>query len=174
MSAIQTIETKLDEIFVKNAPALPTNGKKALVKYLPWINLVLGLLTLYSAYLLWHWAHYANALINYANSYGALYGGPTISTDRMNFGLWLALVFLIIESVIYLAAFPATRKRQKRGWDLMFYAVLVNIVYAVIVAFTRYGGVGSLLFGLIGVAIGLYLLFQIRASYLKLGSGKKA
>jgi len=37
----------------------------------------------------------------------------------------------------------------------------------VVVLFSNYGGIGSLLGSLVGAAIGLYLLFQIRASYLK-------
>jgi hypothetical protein len=63
-------------------------------------------------------------------------------------------------------AFPATKARTKRGWDLMFYALLVNIVYGVIILFSNYGGVGNFIFSLIGSAIGLWLLFQIRGKYL--------
>jgi len=85
----------------------------------------------------------------------------------MGLAVWLALGVLLVEAILYLLAFPATRDRKKSGWDLMFYAALVNIVYAVVVLFSNYGGIGSLLGSLIGSAIGLYLLFQIRASYLK-------
>jgi hypothetical protein len=47
----------------------------------------------------------------------------------------------------------------------MFYALLVNVAYGVVMLFTNYGGIGTLLSTLIGSAIGLYLLFQIRSSY---------
>lgn len=167
MSALQPLETTLNDLFVKNAPPLPDGGKKALVQYLPWINLAFGLFSLYSVWVLWHWAHFANQFINYANSLSAITGGPTVSTNRMGLAVWLALGVLLVEAVLYLLAFPATRDRKKSGWDLMFYAALVNIVYAVVVMFSNYGGIGSLLVSLVGSAIGLYLLFQIRASYLK-------
>ena len=168
MSALQPLETALDDIFVKKAPPLPSNGKKALVQYLPWINLVLGLLALYTVYILWHWAHLANGLINYANTLSAAYGGPAIAnTDRLGFGIWLGLIVLAVEALLYIAAFQATRDRKKSGWNLMFYALLINIVYGVIITFTSYGGAGNLIGTLIGSAIGLYLLFQIRSSYLK-------
>jgi hypothetical protein len=166
MSALQPLEKQLDELFVKGAPALPEGGKKWLVKYLPWINLVLGLLTLYTVYVLWHWAHTANSLIDYANSLSQAYGGDKIANvDRLDTFVWLGLIVLAIEAVIYLLAFPATRDRKKSGWDLMFYALLINLVYGVIVVFTDYGGIGSLIGTIIGSGIGLYLLFQIRASY---------
>ncbi|MEK7059496.1 MAG: hypothetical protein AAB971_01940 [Patescibacteria group bacterium] len=166
MSALQSLEKSLDEIFVKKAPALPEGGKKALVEYLPWINLILGVLTLYSAYVIWHWAHLASKYIDYANTLSAAYGGPSVaSVNRLSTGIWLGLGVLVVEAVLYLLAFPATRARKKAGWDLMFYAALVNVAYGVVILFTTYGGPSNLIGSIIGSAIGLYLLFQIRSSY---------
>jgi hypothetical protein len=161
---LQALEKKLNQIFVKQAPALPPGSKKALVQYLPWINLVLGLWSLYTLYLVWHWAHYTNSLINYANSLGAIYGGPT-TLNRLDFGIWLGLLVLAVEALLYLCAFPGTRDRKKSGWNLLFYALLVNATYGVVILFTSYGGFGSLFASVISSAIGLYLLFQIRSSY---------
>ena len=48
----------------------------------------------------------------------------------------------------------------------MFFALLVNLVYGVLVIFTDYGGVGSFIGYLIGSVVGLWLLFQIRDKYL--------
>jgi len=165
MSALQPLEDWLSDIFVKKAPELPAGGKKALVEYLPYINLVLGLVTLYSVYVVWHWAHLANTLINYANTLSAAYGGPAVAGNRLGVGIWLSLIVLAIEAGLYIAAFPATKARKKSGWDLLFYALLVNVVYGVVILFTDYGGIGNLIGAVIGSAIGLYLLFQIRASY---------
>lgn len=166
MAAMQDVENKLDELFVKKAPALPNGVKEWIVKYLPWINLVLGVFSLYSVYVIWHWAHYANNLIDYANQISAAYGGTQISTNRLSVGIWLGLIVLAIEAILYIVAFPATRARKKSGWDLLFYALIVNVVYGIVMVFTSYGGFGSLLGSLIGTLIGLYFLFQIRAKYL--------
>lgn len=165
MSVLRSLEKNLDDFFVKQAPPLPPNARKALVHYLPWLNLILGVLSLYSVYVIWHWAHLTNNLINYANSISAAYGGPLVSTNRLTFGIWLGLIVLAIEALLYLAAFPATRDRKKSGWNLMFYAFLVNVAYGVVILFTDYGGLGTLIWTLIGSGIGLYFLFQIRASY---------
>lgn len=165
MGASLPLEKSLDDLFVKQAPALPAGGKKALVQYLPWINLILGLISLYTVYVLWHWAHLANNLINYANTLSAAYGGPTVATNRLSVGLWIGIVVLGIEALLYIAAFPGTKDRKKSGWNLLYYALLLNIAYGVVVLFTDYGGVGNLIGAIIGSAIGLYLLFQIRSSY---------
>ncbi len=81
--------------------------------------------------------------------------------------IWLSIAVLVVEALLYIAAFNPTKARKKSGWDLLFYALLVNVAYGIVVAFTYYGGIGRLLGSLIGSAIGFYFLFQIRASYKK-------
>jgi hypothetical protein len=167
MAALADLEKTLDEVFVKKAPALPENGKKWIVEYLPWINIILGVLALWAVYTLWHWARWTSEWANYANSLSSMYGSSAVvSTNRWTVGVWLSLAVLAAQAVLYIAAFPALKARKKSGWDLLFYASLVNVVYGVVVLFTDYGGFGSFLGSLVGTAIGLYFLFQIRALYL--------
>ncbi len=167
MAGVKQLEDALDDIFVKKAPKLPENAKKVIVEWLPWINLALGVLTLWAAWTLWQWANVADKLIDYANTLSRVYGGGEVVSSRMGLGIWLSLIVLAIEAVLYLLAFPATRARKKSGWDLLFYAALVNVAYGAVVFFTAYGGFGNLLGSLIGSAIGLYFLFQIRGLYLR-------
>jgi len=162
ISALGSLEKNLQDAF-KGAPRLPDNGKKALVEWTPWINLIFGLLALLSAYWLWQWAHVANGLINYANSISQAYGGGTVP-NRLGLTVWLALIVLAAQGAVMLAAFSPLKDRKKAGWDLLFYGVLLNLAYGVVVAFTSYGG-GHLVSSLIGAVVGLYLLFQIRDSY---------
>ncbi len=165
MGASLPLEKSLDDLFVKQAPALPDGGKKFLVQYLPWINLILGLVSLYGAYVLWNWAHLANSFVNYANSVSAAFGAPPVAVNRLSVGLWIGIAVLAVEALLYIAAFPGTKARKKSGWNLLYYALLLNIVYGIVVLFTDYGSVGNLIGAIIGSAIGLYLLFQIRSSY---------
>ena len=166
MAALDQLEKSLEGVFVKSAPKLPEKGKEALASWLPWINLILGLLTLWAAWGLWHWAHLANSLINNLNALGQAYGVNVAGVHRLSASVWLGIIVLVVEAVLYIMAFPATKARQKRGWNLMFYALLVNLVYGIVVIFTDYGGVGNFIGYLIGTVIGLWLLFQIRGKYL--------
>ena len=164
MSAVNSLEKSLGDAF-KSAPKLPEKGKKMLVQWLPWISVVLGVLMLWSAWVLYDWANAVNKLADYANSLTRAFGGTEIVKDRLTVAIWLAIAFIVVQAVLYLAAFTGLRDRKKSGWNLVFYAALVNVVAAVVVLFSDYGGVGNLIANLIGSAIGLYLLFQIRDSY---------
>lgn len=163
MGALNSLEKSLGDVY-KSAPELPANGKKALVEWLPVINLVLGLFTLWSVYVLWHWAHLANGLINYANQLSAAYGGGKVVDDRLGVMVWVSLVVLAVQAVVMLLAYAPLKARKKQGWDLLFYATLLNLAYGVATAFTDYGG-GHLISSLVGAAIAFYFLYQIRSSY---------
>jgi magnesium-transporting ATPase (P-type) len=164
----QQLETKLNSIFSKNAPQLPSNSKKTLVEWAPWAALIVGLLSLWAAYALWGWAHIATGLINYANSLCTAYGGyscNTAATDSMTFWVWISLAALTVEGGLYLLAFPGLRDHKKAGWNFLYWGALVNVVYAVISLLTNYG-FGNFVVSLIGSVIGLWLLFQVHDMYL--------
>ncbi len=166
MSVLQSLETKLDEMLVKKAPyQLPENAKKMIVEYLPWINLVLGLLTLWAAWVLWHWTRVANDIINYTNSLSQSLGGKQVPIHHLTIVIWLGIFTLAVEGLLFVAAFPRTRDRKKSGWNLLFYAALVNILYGIVILFSDYGSVERLIMTLITTGIGLYFLFQIRSFY---------
>lgn len=167
MAALDGLEKSLEGVFVKNAPKLPEKGKEVLVGWLPWINLVLGILTLWAAYALWQWALLVNGLTDYVNELSQTYGVNTgVAVNKLDAAVWLGLVVLVVGTVLYLMAFPATRARQKRGWNLMFYALLVNLIYGIVNIFTNYGVVGNFISYAIGTVVGLWLPFQIRGKYL--------
>lgn len=168
MAAMDDLEKSLDEIFVKKAPALPKGLKEWIVTYLPIINLVLAALSLIAAYVLWNSARVVNNYADFANSFSRAYGnGDVVSTTGLTLGVWLAIGIIAATAVIYIAAYPALKARKKAGWNYMFYALLINAVYGVVVAFTAYGTIGNIFGSAIGTIIGLYFLFQIRELYLK-------
>lgn len=165
MSAFNSLENSLDDVFGKKAPALPANGKKTLVEWMPWLSLLGGVLAAYTTYVLWHWAHLVNGLVDFANSLSAAYGGSQVVADRLTAMVWLSMAVMAASAVLYIAAFPALKARKKSGWNLLFYGLILNAVYGVVVLFSDYGTAGNLLGSLISSAIGLYLLFQVRGSY---------
>jgi predicted neutral ceramidase superfamily lipid hydrolase len=166
VSTINYLEKSLNEIFVGSGPALNPKTKKLIVKYLPWISLFLGLLTLLTAYNIWKWAHIVNVYASYTNSLSQLYGGPIASTNHMSIIICLSILILIIEATMFIAAFSATSAHKKVGWSLLLYVLLVNLAYGLVITFTEYGGFSSLLLSIVGSSIGLYFLFQIRKEYM--------
>lgn len=161
------LETKLNQVFEKNAPKLPESGKKALVEWAPWVALAAGILTWVAAYGLWTWAHVASGLLSYINSVCTVYGDSNCSspTDNMTLWVWLGVIFLAVEGALYLLAFPGLRDRKKTGWNYLYWGALVGLIYTVISLFTGYG-IMNVVVSLLGSAVGLWLLFQVRGMYM--------
>lgn len=140
---------KLDDTFstylVDKAPfQLPTGAKEAIVKYGPWIVLILLVLAL--------------PAILFAFGLGtilapfAFLGGVGAG---VNFGV--GLVFSAAVLVIEAIAIPGLFKRTAASWRLMYYATLLGAVQNII-SFNLGGLV-------IGTLISLYVLFQIKSYY---------
>jgi hypothetical protein len=142
-SYLTQLETTLAENF-KKAPALPPNVKEAIVQYGPWITLILLVLSIGPIL----------ALLGV----GALLG-PIAMMGGYHFGVmyYLAIAFLVVGLVLEALAIPKLMKRQKSGWDLMFYSSLLNVVYSVL----NFNIVGLI----VGTLVGWYFLFQIREYY---------
>jgi hypothetical protein len=169
-TGVDKLETKLNDLFVKNAPKLPDGGKKALVTWLPIISAVVGVLSLWSAYTLWHWAHAVDSLSRYANNdlcnaYSVAGCGSGAAASRFSLWLWAGVILIGVEGVLYLLAFPGLRDHKKQGWNYVFYGALLNLAYAVVSLFTNYNSIGNFLGALISSAIGFYVLFQVRSAY---------
>lgn len=166
MAALDKVENTLNGVFGK-VGMIPDKAKETIAQVLPWASLVLGVLSLASAYSLWNWAHVANGFADYANQVSRAFGGGDVVSDRLTAGIWLGLIVLVLEAACFLLAFPGLQKRAKSGWNLLFYAVLLELVYWVVLLFTDYGGsIGYL----IGAVVGLWLVFQVRSKYV----GRKA
>lgn len=160
------LEAYLEEMFVKKVPALPDGVKKFVVEYIPYLSLFGGLISFLSAYWLWQWAHAVNYLTVH-------YGIPATTTSRMSIWVWLSVGVSIVQGIIYFRAYSPLKNRKKAGWNLLFYASLLYIAYALVGIFiTSYGGFSNFIGSLIGTAISLYFLFQIREKYL--GRSSKA
>ena len=66
--------------------------------------------------------------------------------------------------ILYLIAAKPLKAMNKRGWDLIFLATVVNL--ASIVIYLLAGLSGSLISAIITVAISWFFLFQIRPKFL--------
>jgi hypothetical protein len=137
----------LNEWLVKKAPALPKNIKEIIVKFAPWLE-ILGIIIGVPAVLAFlGMGAMMGSLVPYAG-YGMARAG----------GLYLVgMIFFIVTLVLQGLSIPGLLSRSKSGWNMLFYATLVNAVYA-IVNFE----IVSLL---IGTVLSLYLMFQVKEYY---------
>ncbi len=132
----------LDFYLVKKAPfQIPDAGREWIVKFGPWITVVLLILTL--------------PILLVALGIGAIFvpfGGVGYAG-----GFGILTLFVIVEIGLMIAALPGLFNRRMSGWRLLFYSQVVSIVYSLLSGSI----VGGLLFGLIS----MYILFQVRGLY---------
>ena len=132
----------LDFYLVKKAPfQLPAEVKEFLVKFGPWIALVLLLLSLPGLLLM---LGVGTAFMPFG---GAAY----------MIGFSYLTIVLLAQLVLLGLALPGLFKRKMSAWRLIFYSQLVGIVFSLLS--------GSIVGAIIGGLIGLYILFQIRPLY---------
>jgi hypothetical protein len=132
----------LDFYLVKKAPfQIPPGGREWIVKFGPWITVVLLVLTL-------------PALL-FLLGLGTMlmpFGGVGYAT-----GFSYVAIFVIAEVGLMIAALPGLFARKMSGWRLMFYEQLVGFVGSLLS--------GAIISALVGALIGLYILFQVRTLY---------
>lgn len=161
MEFVKKAEKSLEEPFGA-LPALPKETRKGLAAIWPWLALIAGILQVAAALSLYNWAKRTEPIAEWANKVSEAYGGGAVSTG-FTLWVWLGLAFLLIDGIILLVAFPKLQRKEKAGWDLLLLAALINLAYGVASLFIDgRGGVSGLIGSLVGSAIGLYLLFQVR------------
>ncbi len=144
-SLFPQLEDVLDLYLVKKAPfQLPENIKELIVKYGPYITLVLMLLAL--------------PVIVVALGVSSVLLPAVGVVARINTGIMatVCLLFAIASLVLEAIALPGLFKRSKAGWNFVFYAVLVSTV-----SYLLHLDVLSLVF----TVVTFYFLFQIRSYY---------
>jgi hypothetical protein len=142
------LESWLAPIFAK-APHLPQNARTSLANVAPWLALIFGILGLF-------------ALI----SAGLFASIASFSFAAMGMGFLPILMFLtlivgVISAVMEILAFKPLQARKKNGWNLLFYGMVLSAIVTILNLIFSYGSLGSL----IGLVIGFWLLFEIRAMY---------
>jgi hypothetical protein len=137
---MEALISQLNVWFGQKAPALPVKAKEVIVKIAPWLSLVMVVLA----------APAVLALIGFGGYVGryAMYGAYS--------GSWY-WIFAAATIVLNILALPGLFKPSKSGWMFSFYAVLVGGVQNIVMM-----NLGELI---IGLAIGFYILFQIKSYY---------
>jgi hypothetical protein len=139
------IEEEIGKVYAKITFHLPAGLKEFIVKFGPWITLILMLIAIPAILL-------ALGITAFLSPIAMQYGGYHMGGFYMVGGL-VTLLALILEAM----ALPGLFKRQMSGWRLLLYSVLVSAI-------------GSLLSGswfgfIVGTALSLYVLFEVKSYY---------
>ncbi len=160
---LSSFEAWLYDMLVVKAPyQLPKAAKEWIVRYSPWITLVIGVilaLTVIPVLMA------AMAVSSYSSAVlGSVYSAAVATSVGPMF--YLSLAVLAVQLVVMFMSVPMLLKRQRKGWMLVFYSNIVSLVYSVFNTFTYgYFNIGSLFLGLVSAAVGLYVIFQVRSYY---------
>ncbi len=144
------LENEIAGVFAK-FPQLPDNVKEILVKISPFlciIGVIFGGLGLLAALGI---------------------GASATAIGLAAFGnmgtYWVSMAILAAMVVLEGLSISPLMKRQKKGWDYMYYIFLLSLVSGIV----NLAGIGDLVTKLISLAlsflIGGWLLFQIREKY---------
>ena len=144
------LENEIAGVFAK-FPQLPDNVKEILVKISPFlciIGVIFGGLGLLAALGI---------------------GASATAIGLASFGnmgtYWVSMAILAAMVVLEGLSISPLMKRQKKGWNYMYYIFLLSLVSGIV----NLAGIGDLVTKLISLAlsflIGGWLLFQIREKY---------
>lgn len=132
----------LDYYLVKKAPfQIPDAAREWIVKFGPWIAIVLLALSLPLIFVL---LGFGSVL--------APFGGLGYAA-----GFGLTALLIIIDIVLMVLALPGLFARKMSGWSLMFYSRIAGLLASI--------SAGSFFGGIIGAVISFYILFQVRSLY---------
>ncbi len=134
-------------------PSLPEGFNRGLANWAWLLSAIAGVVSLLSAWSLL-------ALSRYINAACALGACPT----SLGIFYYLSIAMAVGYGILYLIAAKPLKAMNKRGWDLIFLATVVNL--ASIVIYLLAGLSGSLISAIITVAISWFFLFQIRPKFL--------
>ena len=103
----------LEPYFTEKAPfQLPNNIKEVLVRFAPWVAVLLFLISL--------------PAVLFVLGVGSVLTPFMMVPGYTGFGM--AVVFLIAQMVLLALAIPGLFKRSRSAWNLMFYAEAVSAV----------------------------------------------
>jgi hypothetical protein len=132
----------LDFYLVQKAPfQIPPEGREWIVRYGPWITVILLILFLPPLLVV---LGIGTALVPFA--------GIGYAT-----GFGYAAVLLLVQIGLMVVALPGLFARKISGWNMLFYSRIVSLISGLLL--------GSIIGSLVGALIAFYILFQVRPLY---------
>lgn len=141
---------KKGESLLEDLPHLPKDWVKNIVKILPYLLLIGGIFSLVSGF---------QDLFAFGRNRAWIMHWMQI--DRTYY--YVRAIFSILMAVLYLMAYKIIKNKEYEGWLLLFWAVILTLLEAIVLLII---GGGSLVASVVGAAIGFYLIYEIRPEFI--------
>ncbi len=139
---MKKLDNFFQDLFLKKAPGLPDKAKEWIVKAVPWLALVFGIMAIPGLLAIF--------------GFGAITTPFWVLRGTRSFGYLIGFAVSAIQVVLQLVAVTYLFKKVQKGWQLLYWATLLSVVSAIL----HVSG-----FGLVGAGVSLYLLYQIKSFY---------
>jgi len=146
--ALGKLEALFEEYLGKKTPAMPENIKDTLVSFAPYLAI---LTVVVSAPALFALLGIGSMIGPFSAFLGAGY------MMQYSFTFMIGAGALLVSAVFAALAIQGLFKREMKAWRLMYYSSLISFVATVLQ--------GSVMSALVGLIIGMYILFQVREKY---------
>lgn len=143
------IDAFFEEYLVKKTPVtIPDKWKEILVKVYPYLNVLFIILAVPAILMMLGVGAFLGTVGMVANA----------SVNGLSSAMGIvSIVLSVVALVLQILAAKGLFARKAAAWRLMFYAQLVGIVQTVLY--------GQIVGALLGIVIGMYLLYQVKEKY---------
>lgn len=168
---LNKIETTFDG-WLKPMPHLPENGRKWIASNVWWIVIIGLVLSIFAVLSLIGSIFTLFAVLNMVDGYtssilGSAYGSFSILAV---ISAAVAVLSSIAIIILFAMAIKPLKAMDKKGWNLLFGSSLLSVTLSLIsniVNFNIYTFIPGLIGLVIGLAISMYFLFEIRSYFVK-------
>jgi len=151
--------------WLREVPHLPSDVRKWLGDNLWWIALVGAIVTAIGVL--------GQVVVLLSNL--SMLGSPVIAYYASTTFLALSivktiitLVFLTLSCILLALAVTPLKEKQKKGWVLIFGSWLVSVasvVVGAIITFNPFSFLTNVIFGSLGLIVGLYFVFEVHGQF---------
>jgi hypothetical protein len=157
MQYVESVSTTVAK-WMKDVPHLPKGFTKWLAENSWWLTIVGVVISVFGVFGLLAAMTAGSALL-------VVVGAPALGGMFFISSL-VSLVGIGISVVAEVMAITPLKAMKKRGWDLMFFVLLVSVAMGILGSLLT-ANVGGILFGIIGAAIGAYVILELKHYFVK-------
>lgn len=157
MQYVESVSTTVAK-WMKDVPHLPKGFTKWLAENSWWLTIVGVVISVFGVFGLLVAMTAGSALL-------VVVGAPALGGMFFISSL-VSLIGIGISVVAEVMAITPLKAMKKRGWDLMFFVLLVSVAMGILGSLLS-ANVGGILLGIIAAAIGAYVLLELKHYFVK-------